>query len=605
MSAARRGPFTRRRLLLLLAALPIVGTAVAGSASAGYAVALAALPPSALSAVRSSTTHDTLSVHWPASPGASEYLVTVASDPALHHTVKSATVHGTSVRADGLTQGTDYYYRITPVSAWGTRGTATAVASDRTAVVPLPVPQNVTITAATTDSVRVGWSPVPGAEKYSVEVFDAQSGGTRIATVGPVTRASATVDHLPTAAVGRDFFVEVRATRADGVHSLSGRVQANTVPEVPTDLHAVASSPTGVTVAWKPARDAQGYRVERSDDASFDHVVAHYDVPYAYTRLAVNDLAPGDTAYLRVRAVNGAMTGGPGPSIRVKVPKVKHTMDLRVATFNVLNLRHDKTLAPWNVRRQSVADIINTAHPDVLGLQEASQSATSKTDGKTQVDDIASMTSPKLTRLPAPSARGTQMLYNKAKLKALKPAGIIELPLFPDDTPRLAGWQEFQDRHTHTKFIVVNTHLTNGPGTAQDAVREKQADTILHALAHINKHKLPVIFTGDLNSFDQRTAVTPMSLLAAHGYLDTDHSAAVRTNDELNSLNGYYDDAYKNMQGIKLDHVIASETVGVRGYTVVPGATAPGGTPTATASDHRLIYADLVLHAPDKKSKKK
>ena len=115
---------------------------------------------------------------------------------------------------------------------------------------------------------------------------------------------------------------------------------------------------------------------------------------------------------------------------------------------------------------------------------------------------------------------------------------------------------------------------------------------MLAHLRSINPDHLPVIVTGDLNSFDDRAPVTPMSLFAAKGYTDADLSAATRANGDYNSLS-QFGDPVRAETGTKLDHILTSESIGVAYYEVVLELDGSGRMRDPEASDHRPIITEL------------
>lgn len=580
-------------VLVVVVATPFAVQAVNASVTA-------ALPPAAVSSTHSTTSYTSLKVSWPRVQNATQYQVAFASDKQMTDVVHVATSSSTTVSLGGLAEGRDYYYKVRAFSAWGSEGHATKVEAARTKQKPVGTPANVTVHTRSETSLTVSWGAAQLAKEYTVQLLAGKKDTKPIASYGPYTKTSVVLNHVP---ANSNHYIVVTASRPGQASASSNPVIAYALPGQPTKPSVIASSPLGITLLWGAAGNAARYTVERSSSSTFATVEKTYSVPSAYTRTAINDLPADETAYFRVRAVNGTAASMPSSVVKAHRTAVK-SLNVRVGTFNVLNLRYDKTAAPWLIRRESVGNIINSAKLDVVGLQEASASALSGANGLTQIDDIVTLTSPHLTRSTA-GARGTQLLYNAKKYKALR-AGTIDLPLFTDDTPRVAVWQELQDRKTKTSFIVLNAHLTNAPGADRDAVRQRQAETIMKNLPKFNPKSLPLVITGDLNSYDGRTAVTPMSVFATHGYLETGLTAATTTNAQMNSLDGFFDGVVVERDtGIKLDHVIAGARIGVLHYEVSNGAADASGTPLVTASDHRMIYSDLRIEVPAKKTKKK
>jgi hypothetical protein len=123
---------------------------------------------------------DPLKLGWSPVPGASNYLVSIATDPSLgslaFHTVDDPTgipkVQANSLAVSiALATGT-YYWGVIPVDAEGNRGAASPVASFSWSW-PSTTTPTVTDLDATDPEVfdpKFSWNPVAGAARYEVEI---------------------------------------------------------------------------------------------------------------------------------------------------------------------------------------------------------------------------------------------------------------------------------------------------------------------------------------------------------------------------------------------------------------------------------------------------
>src|SRR5262249_53502400 len=120
-------------------------------------------------------------LNWSGVPGASHYLVSVASDPALGSLVFKYSnqddpkgppnVAATSAAITGALAPGSYYWSVTPVDAEGNRGAATPVASFNWLWPSVTTTQLEDLDSSPeVFDPRFSWTPVAGAASYEVEV---------------------------------------------------------------------------------------------------------------------------------------------------------------------------------------------------------------------------------------------------------------------------------------------------------------------------------------------------------------------------------------------------------------------------------------------------
>jgi endonuclease/exonuclease/phosphatase family metal-dependent hydrolase len=311
----------------------------------------------------------------------------------------------------------------------------------------------------------------------------------------------------------------------------------------------------------------------------FATIDGSYEVPRAYNRMAVNGLASGTANYFRVKVKDGRRVGQPSAAVAATT-SAAGSIDVRVATYNVLDpTLGAKALAPWSERRKNLAKTIDSAGADIVALQEAGWSQVK--GGITPAQDLKKLIDKKMV-LSKAGYKGDQLLYSPAKYTALK-HGSFRLPRIAGDGVRSAIWQEFRDKATGTKFIALSTHLTSGIGN--NAGRVRQAKSILSKLKTINPAGLPIVMMGDLNSYDARADVTPMSLFADAGYVDSELSSPATDTPTLNT----WVKATSTTGSIRFDHIAVSQSVSVT-RTAIENPKLKG-----PASDHRLLWADIAI----------
>jgi len=320
---------------------------------------------------------DAFKLSWSPVPGASEYLVRVATDPALGSVVWAQgpvkTAATSFTLSSPLAPGT-YYWGITPLDAEGHAGPASPVASFGWSW-PSTTTTEFTDLAAAPEIVDpyLAWARVPGAAGYEVEVnssFDWAPGskvccdplrfGSDATTIGtshaPLEQLDNNTYYWRVRAIdpggnaglwngGPSFaktFANVPPTPAPSVKNL--RLRDNLGDALSGVDPGTVSYPltTGVPVlAWNPVPGASGYQVDVTlHDGSgcdwsypgFEHWVKYtstnawtplgsgwggvkpFPDPLAVSSDGITSLEPGHSYCVRVRPVDRASTSS-GPLV--------------------------------------------------------------------------------------------------------------------------------------------------------------------------------------------------------------------------------------------------------------------------------------------------
>ncbi|MDM4761733.1 fibronectin type III domain-containing protein [Galbitalea sp. SE-J8] len=585
---ARRRARRRRTILILAMATTVAGAGLfvaenSTEMAAGIErIAWSFSPAASVTHLDATGEYDGIDLSWAPEDRAATYSVTVATDPGLEHAIarlRTGTPH--VVLSGGLAEGTTYFYRVSWVSALGNAGAATAIEPVTTAFHDVVAPSGVVV-APTASSFTVTWQPVEFATGYVVRMStsaDPTTFGTNPGDVEfPETTATTLTTDAVDASLGQRRYFTVRAANLGLSSATAAPVGARMLIPAPANPAAVGASTSGVTLTWSAVAGARRYVVERSATADFATVDGAYPVPDAYQRTSVNGLAPGTPYFFRIRAESGKHLGE-NSAVVTATTLSSGSIDARVATYNVLDPTLGTSLGSWSVRRKNLASTIDDAGADIVALQEAGWSRVA--GGKTPAQDLKGLIDKRM-KLSKAGYRGDAILYSPAKYTAGS-HGVIPLPRISGDGQRVAIWQVLRDKKTKTAFIVLSTHLT--AGIQNNAGRVRQAKTILARLPSINKHGLPVVLMGDLNSYDARAAVTPMSLFAAAGLVDAELSTPATDTPTLNT----WVKATSPTGSVRFDHIAVSSSVGVNRTEIEnPKLTGP-------ASDHRLLWADVSI----------
>lgn len=256
---------------------------------------------------------------------------------------------------------------------------------------------------------------------------------------------------------------------------------------------------------------------------------------------------------------------------------------IRVVTYNVR--REGKEKAPerlWQNRKQQVADLITRINPDIIGMQEATES---------QIADFGLLLPLFLSigkgRGASWGGLGTDeynpIFYNKEKFELLDQGtfsinnseGLLSFwnPWYYKQTgwlPRICTWAQFKDRATDKSFYVYNTHLDN------DYAEARQLSAQI-----IRKHmdaKSPILLTGDFNMgfVDFLTTIFDNFVHA--------RDVAQQQVGPQETRTGWDDDELK-----QIDHIlIQKDTARVIRFEVIEEQK-------PYSSDHRPVFADVLI----------
>ena len=236
----------------------------------------------------------------------------------------------------GLTNGTQYWFRISVVTAGGN-----GVAASPVAVTPYTVPTAPVSLVASPRDGEIGftWSaPVSdgGATITDYQVETSTDGGASWTATIPTT-GGATAATITGLTNGVAILVRVSAYNIAGWGSPTASVSAAayTVPDVPTALSGVGQD-SSVLLSWTaPAANngspISGYMVERSADGGVTWTTAIANTGNSGTNAVVTGLTNGTAYAFRVSAINAAGAGNPAASAAV-TPRTTPSAPTAVAT---------------------------------------------------------------------------------------------------------------------------------------------------------------------------------------------------------------------------------------------------------------------------------
>lgn len=304
---------------------------------------------------------------------------------------------------------------------------------------------------------------------------------------------------------------------------------------------------------------------------------------------------------------------------------------VRVATFNVRTARATGDRRRWLKRAPDVAREILSRNPGIVALQELGPGRADGRRGKLKghLRQTTSLTKT-LKRLgggryrlvrstsyfPSGTKHGTQgtrILYDSSRYALItrcpettrgrnyNRSCAFDLPIARGESlqhRRSAAYAEFRQRRSGKRFFVVSAHLdhrhsgNNRIEAKYNRLRARQAAAVARKLNRINSSRRPVVFGGDINSWQSdRSRHAPRRALVARGYRDA-AATSNRINHAYTTSNQWRVRLQRSGRGVgpRLDLVLVKGGNGSRRYE-----NKMARVDRSRPSDHNMVVADVVL----------
>ncbi|OJW22507.1 MAG: hypothetical protein BGO49_00540, partial [Planctomycetales bacterium 71-10] len=294
------------------------------------------------------------------------------------------TTTSTSFSVTGLSPTTAYWFRVKAYNAAGDSAPSAVAASTTTALLPA-APTGLTAVPLSNSEVRLDWTDNSDNEtRFDVE--RSLDGVNFTAYASPYANQT-TAAYGP---IASGTYFRIRAYNAQGTSAFTPAVQV-AIPtyNYPTNLKAVASSPTQVLLTWSDnLPNETSYKIERSTDGVNFTQIANQPT---YMGLYYTDYqAVAGTGYTyRVRAVTPSGDTAFSPTASVTTPAAAPvatpgTLYASAASSTQINLSwYDQSSNETGFKVERSTDGVNFAEIGTSPANQGSYQATGLTPGVT------------------------------------------------------------------------------------------------------------------------------------------------------------------------------------------------------------------------------
>ncbi len=289
---------------------------------------------------------------------------------------------------------------------------------------------------------------------------------------------------------------------------------------------------------------------------------------------------------------NSSLSGTASLNTHSKLKDDKSS-DIRVIIHNILG-NCDATKYPVEYRTRSVAEMLQSYSPDVMGLQECSPKSRSSSCNIVNILKLYGYEEVKVAVSNSNGNNYTPLFYNPKTVKVIDKGYDYYKGSFNDGGSKSITWAIFEDIATGKKFGACSTHFFYQSDAGSGRI--ENATVLANRCKEMAKeYNCPIVAGGDLNT---KASTAPLKKLTDSG-LKYIRDLAAKKNDkrthhaypEFDKEYGYYNEITPPSDDYNqsIDHVYAynANNVTFENYFVVTEEFA------LMSSDHCPIIVDF------------
>ena len=327
---------------------------------------------------------------WTSVPRVNQYILDVATDDDFNNIVNSyenyVVANSTSVVITNLQPNSIYYYRVRASnSTYNVISEFSNTTSFQTSSLP---PEVLIPTVISSQNFIALWNPVPGIDKYYIDVALDDNFTNIIPEYDNYDNGSETILDISNLNSATLYYYRVRAfnTESGLVSESSPSIQVFTLPEIPTIQPAEEIQPRSFIAKWNEVPRVDVYILDVSTDSMFTEIQLQFEVEGA-SFLKINELNPNTRYHYRVRAKN---TEHSSIGLFSEVESLITTLDAP-SDFMISNLETSSFYVSWdaieNVEFYTIDISLNSEFTEIIPEFNNYQT----TDNYLQVDNLQSV----------------------------------------------------------------------------------------------------------------------------------------------------------------------------------------------------------------------
>jgi hypothetical protein len=268
-------------------------------------ITIATLPEVPVSSAATSITTTGFTINWSAVTGATSYSIDLSLDNFTTYVTGyngKVVANAIPVIVTGLTQNTNYSYRVRATNSSGSSGISAVIN-----VLTYPdAPVATAATSATQTGFTANWQAVAGITEYRLDVSN-DDFATYLAGFDNLSVTSGIAKAVPALTAGATYKYRVRAINATGPSAQSNVISIITLPGTPLLPTPTGVTTTAFTITWTAVAGADSYLLDVATAATFssNSMLAGYSAKsVSATSEALTGLTPGTVYHYRLKARN-------------------------------------------------------------------------------------------------------------------------------------------------------------------------------------------------------------------------------------------------------------------------------------------------------------